>query len=1094
MINHLGLAEAVASGEQHKLQASPLNQAGVQLQKARELAAGGRLQDAEAILDHLLQLNPQDLPALIEKGHCRRRCGDHPGAAATFEQASRIAPNHPGIKMELVHDLRALARHDEADVVVDSVLADQPQHVGALIDKALSRRRAGDHETAAALLQAASRTDPAHLGIKMELARDLRSLGREAQAAKLVDAVLAVDPRHVAALAEKGHALRRSGDHAGAAEWFQAAADIDPTHMGIKLELARDLRAAGRHDEAERIIDAILAIQPRHIAALAEKAASARAAGKPRLAAELLRTASKADPQHLGIRLELARDLRALGQHDDADALVESVLAFNPRHAWALVEKAHAQRRAGNHAAAVEAFQTAARLEPHHRGIKLELARALRAVDRTGEALTLLSDLAGAAPDDIAAGLALASLLTDIGRFDEAYSRLDVLAASAPGNPGILREMALLARRRGDRLTSRSLFERAARADPRNLELKLDVATELRDAGELDGARTFIEAVLRADPQHFGAWMQLGHLHRANGNRNGAERAFTRANEINPATPEPLQELAHERWSMGQPGEATKLLDEAIARDARAIGPLLVRAEYALSAEDPEAALDFALRARAINPRNLGPYLLGARAHAAMIDFGAGLALLKEAETVLGLKPEIAATQIFLLRQTRDDDEGIRSILARARVAGLSSFGLWLESAMFAIMIGDFDAVDAGWTTAPAMTQRERAQVHMARGLAAEGRRDYVAAIAAYRQAIALWPAVGGWHSELARCHLLIADTDMARSCLAESMRRDRSMRQVRGQSDNISQHHIGQLLDEFTLDRTVLEQLQAIVPLPPAEQLAPLRRLVAEEPDATAPAMMLLLAARQANCFGTAAAPSDGPAAIPRTLVQFWDSDVPSDITALMQSWQRLNPEFRHCLFNTDSAEAFIAAHHGADVLAAFRRTREPAQRSDLFRLAFLATEGGFYVDADDRCLQPLSSFIPAATRLAVYQENYGTLGNNFIGATPAHPVIARALALAAQAINRGDKDMVWLLTGPGLLTRAFASVAAAEPGLLRSPDILVMELWQMQRVAGLHCPARYKRTTQHWSRALFGASEGRRAKAGLIRLQVTPSRVPAD
>jgi len=128
--------------------------------------------------------------------------------------------------------------------------------------------------------------------------------------------------------------------------------------------------------------------------------------------------------------------------------------------------------------------------------------------------------------------------------------------------------------------------------------------------------------------------------------------------------------------------------------------------------------------------------------------------------------------------------------------------------------------------------------------------------------------------------------------------------------------------------------------------------------------------------------------------------------------------------------------------------------------------------------------------TTLALYQENYGTLGNNFIGVMPRHPVIQRALEQATAAINRGDADMIWLLTGPGLLTRAFAQVAARDASFLQSPELLVMELWQMQRVVGLHCPAHYKRTNRHWSREAFGAPNRQKLRPGTIRFVRDGSR----
>ena len=77
----------------------------------------------------------------------------------------------------------------------------------------------------------------------------------------------------------------------------------------------------------------------------------------------------------------------------------------------------------------------------------------------------------------------------------------------------------------------------------------------------------------------------------------------------------------------------------------------------------------------------------------------------------------------------------------------------------------------------------------------------------------------------------------------------------------------------------------------------------------------------------------------------------------------------------------------------------------------------------ADDRCIAPIATLDPGGRALIVYQEDLGSIGNNFIGARPGHPVIQRALSNGAAAINRGDSDILWLSTGPGLLTRSFAA-----------------------------------------------------------------------
>lgn len=125
--------------------------------------------------------------------------------------------------------------------------------------------------------------------------------------------------------------------------------------------------------------------------------------------------------------------------------------------------------------------------------------------------------------------------------------------------------------------------------------------------------------------------------------------------------------------------------------------------------------------------------------------------------------------------------------------------------------------------------------------------------------------------------------------------------------------------------------------------------------------------------------------------------------------------------------------------------------------------------------CSAALDRFTPANAAFVVFQEEYGPLGNNFIGVTPNHPVIKTALALAVEAVNRGDRDIVWLSTGPGLLTRAFALTLAAgqKDELSRSA---IFTVGQIQRFLGLHCPAAYKSTRRHWLKSSFGARQNGR------------------
>ena len=247
------------------------------------------------------------------------------------------------------------------------------------------------------------------------------------------------------------------------------------------------------------------------------------------------------------------------------------------------------------------------------------------------------------------------------------------------------------------------------------------------------------------------------------------------------------------------------------------------------------------------------------------------------------------------------------------------------------------------------------------------------------------------------------------------------------------------------------------------------MREIVRGSPESTAAAVMLLLAMRRAGGLRAEPAVAAGTAAkIPRRVVQFWDSrPIPSDIAALIGSWDDPFGEYEHVVFDDRSAEAFLRETCDADIVRAYRRSEHVAQRADIFRLAYLAAEGGIYVDADDRRAAPLASLAPDGATFVGYQESYGTIGNNVLAAVPAHPVIVRALELATLAVNRGDHDSIWLATGPGLMTRAFAEMVTRPDGGDWLARATVREQYEMPLLVAMHCSARYKRTARHWVRA---------------------------
>ena len=69
------------------------------------------------------------------------------------------------------------------------------------------------------------------------------------------------------------------------------------------------------------------------------------------------------------------------------------------------------------------------------------------------------------------------------------------------------------------------------------------------------------------------------------------------------------------------------------------------------------------------------------------------------------------------------------------------------------------------------------------------------------------------------------------------------------------------------------------------------------------------------------------------------------------------------------------------------------PAERSDILRLEVLFREGGVYVDTDFECHRPLDDVIDDYDFFTAPLKPNGWINNAFIGSTPGHPILDRAL-----------------------------------------------------------------------------------------------------
>jgi tetratricopeptide (TPR) repeat protein/mannosyltransferase OCH1-like enzyme len=878
-----------------------------------------------------------------------------------------------------------------------NVLQSDPNNVAALAGLGHLSRQAGDAPAALDYLQRAASFAPANLGLRCNVAQQLRDLERfdEARAAYL--AVLKADPNHVAALAGLGHLSRQAGDAPAALDYLQRAASLAPANLGLCCNVAQLLRGLERFDEARAAYLVVLKADPNHVAALAGLGHLSRQAGDAPAALDYLQRAASLAPANLGLRCNVGQLLRSLGRVDEARATLLTVLQSDPAHIGALTDMGFIERQRGDQAASLEFLEKALASHPTSVGLMTEVAATLRMLERTEEAEALYRRAVETDPRALASLRALGQMSLVRGRIDAAIE-----------------------------------FARAACAvDPKNIDGKLLLSSLYRDAARNAEALAIVEDSLAAAPDHPGSWREYGFLLRARGDRAQALSAFQRAAELKHERA--WLEVATEHLALGQAQKARQVYETALQANPRQFDALMGVAAMQALTGDYLTCLETCDLVIATYPKRLEPVRLKCQAliHLDRADEAVKIAADLDTSGPLLGDGNVIRLEIYRMCGLRAH---ARELLADARVADSKLFPLWFQNVQARLVFYDLDGAEAALEDPPVLRPHERAHALLAQGMLADRRWRVRDAIAAFERASGVQGHDPAVHEHLARLYLLEANPDRVAHHLECMLAQRASRLSLRGQSKNISQNLIGQLLNELQLDRALSGRLASLLEKAPREdRIEELCKIVRSEPGLTPPAIYLMLTLRQQGAFEYAspanAVTPGSTSSIPAKIMQFWDrSRPPTAVSELLRTWSDTHPDHEYRRFDKTSARAYLAANYPIEVGRAFHRARHPAQASDIFRLAYLLREGGFYVDADDRCVGHLSNVAPANLQFIVYQEHFASLGNNFIGCVPDEPIIDRAFNLAVEAMNRGDNEAIWLSTGPGVLTRAFAEVFAAQ------------------------------------------------------------------
>jgi tetratricopeptide (TPR) repeat protein len=484
-----GDVRALAQLLAQRARAVPTEAPALLTERAELLTRAGEALLAAEAWDELLQLQPEDVNGLLQRGELAATAGGPEAAQPYDRRVLQLAPDLPTpqrLKLQLRLGHAALATgalHDAADVL-EAVVALDP--VGERGREALSLLAEvhGRRHDAAGLFQTSVRL------ARIAGPEEAEALYRRAAAlvdepAQALEALLPLaelrpseDPvvdRAVAGLL----ALSR---HEDALALLERAADATggPRAAGLLTQASRVAASALRDEpRALELIERAHQADPGNIEILRALAAGYRQAhASPEVLVPVLRALDEATPQgeeSAQIKLELARHLIERGEADEARALLEPLAAggrSGPGYAEALALLAPLLDSADDALARATVLAARAEMETGGERARLLFAAAQAAHQAGDEARAARLARASVATEaSQEALLLLAQLMREASELAKAAASLTQAAqlASAEERPALLLEAADAWEGAGDPAEAQELLERVARLHPATL-------------------------------------------------------------------------------------------------------------------------------------------------------------------------------------------------------------------------------------------------------------------------------------------------------------------------------------------------------------------------------------------------------------------------------------------------------------------------------------------------------------------------------------------------------------------------------------------------------------------------------------------------
>jgi tetratricopeptide (TPR) repeat protein len=353
-----------------------------------EKQASGRLNDALAIYEEILQSHPDNFHALQLSGMISAQNNDFPKAFDYLSRAIQINDTEPNVLNNHGVVSKEMGFYEDALVSYGKAIQINPNHYEAHNNRGVVLKQLGESETAV----------------------------------KCYENAIFIKPDYIAAHFNRGNLLQEIGRLEEALEAYKAVINIDNSCIEAYIKCGLLLQRLGQDNEAIKNLQTVLALNPNVPELHNSFGVIYRAQGKIEQAFEGYQTALKLEPNYSEAHFNHGVLLQETGQLDDAIKAYDKALSIRPDHIEAYSNKAIIYRSFGDLESGLACLDKAIEINDAFAEGHCNRGLILQGLKRYDEAIASYNRTLELKPDYVEAMNNRGVILKDLGKFAESMA------------------------------------------------------------------------------------------------------------------------------------------------------------------------------------------------------------------------------------------------------------------------------------------------------------------------------------------------------------------------------------------------------------------------------------------------------------------------------------------------------------------------------------------------------------------------------------------------------------------------------------------------------------------------------------------------